>query len=108
MASNRKYVVLRTREIRELLTPEEQQVLSQLIANIHTRRQQTNANARTPEFFTLNLSDKYALPALEAYVAAIDADEVNNVNAAVADARGVAFEARNRAIMQFDGSKLPG
>lgn len=106
--ANRKYITIKTRDIREHLAPQEQEYLTQLVDAINQRKHQKNPNQKVPTYFTLNTSDKYAVPALEAYIAAIDDDDANNINMGVVEARQVAAEARQIAIINHDGSKLPG
>jgi hypothetical protein len=107
MSASRKYIVLKTREIRELLTPEQQQTLLGLIETMNTMRTQQQPQKGVPLYFTLNAADKYAVPALEAYIKSIDDDEMNSHNPGVQEARAVAGAARSHAIMAFDGTKLP-
>lgn len=107
MATNRKYITVRTRDLRELLNDAEQRQMLELMTAIATRRAERNPTMKVPTYFTLNAADKYAVPAIEAYIAAIDADTINIQNAGVIEARAAASAVREYAIMTFDGTKLP-
>lgn len=104
--ANQKYIVLRTKEIREVLSPEEQKQLLGIIDKMTAARLQANKGISC--FFTLNMEDKFALAAVEAYLQAIKDDEHASNQIGVQEASRAAWAARQYAIMNFDGDKLPG
>lgn len=102
-----KYMVLKLTELRNLLTAEEQQQFSALMQSLNARRAEAMPEYRPPHYFVLNMNDKFAIPAVEAYVAEIDQDESSRTLAGVKSARKTAFDAREWAITNTDGNRVP-
>ena len=96
-----KYVVLRRADIRIFLSKDEQLQLANLWKKIEDGRL-AKAMSVGDSFFPLNLKDCYALPAIEAYIAAIEADRQNIAAQGVQEALKAAKEKRQRAIMLSD------
>jgi hypothetical protein len=97
-----KYVVLSTSHLKQLLSPEDQFALSQILGRLDQARQAQNIPVNY--YFTLNMNDKFALPAVDSYIEAID--ESGQMGDGLKHARAAAFDARSYAIMRGQ-DKLP-
>lgn len=101
-----RYTVIRNADVVDFLTPEWASALAEVLKTISAGR--AAKNKPTEEgMFVLNLRDKYARAALDAYIAAIDADMVNNRDPGVQAARQEAFDARTNAALRFKPEKPP-
>ena len=87
-----KYVVLRTEDLRQYLSPEWQAAIPQLLSAIEEGRKRDHKTTNLV-FFVLNMTDPFAQEALKAYIraAASDPRVVDNlaVQAVITAARDV-------------------
>jgi hypothetical protein len=102
-----KYMVLKLSELRTCLTPEEQEQFNLLMQKLNAVRAEKDPNYRPPHYFVLNMKDKFSLPAVETYVTEIDYDDANRTQVGVRQAREAAWNAREWAITNTDGTKVP-
>ncbi len=100
-----KYMVLKLAELRRFLTVEEQEQFASLMGLMAERK--SASNTPTPEYFVLNMTDKYAVPAVEKYREEIQLDIPNRSSAGVEAAYQAAWKAREWALTHTDGSKVP-
>jgi hypothetical protein len=107
MAATRKYMVLKCDELRTLLSEQDSYNLAQILGRLDQARMARGVTPPGDFFFVLNMKDKYALAAVEAYVEAIDGDSKNSGEVGVQAARATAMDARGFHIMRCDGEKLP-
>lgn len=99
-----KFITLRTRDIQQLLSPEQKTALMGIIKAINDGRAKTNQPEQV--LFVLNARDQFAQPALDAYIQAIHNNTATAGNDACRNAADAAEDARTRGIMAGP-QKLP-
>ena len=95
-----KYVVLRTADIQHFVQPPLRQSLLSVINAINAGRQ-ANGKTQGDMFWPLNMKDKYALAALEAYIAAAESDPAARDNPEVQAILKEARELHTKAVFAF-------
>lgn len=94
-----KYHVVKIKDVRKFLKPEEQEQFAALLETIRKNRAE---NKQVPEgYFVLSLGDRFTQAALEAYIDAAEGDD-NAHNPGIQDAAQHARASKIRMHTKFD------